>query len=96
MRTPGPWKAVKGLEGDIEMGIDWSIETDEVGVAAIPPLCDGDHAANARLIAAAPELLEACEAMVDDLADRSKEGGTIRAIEKALAAIAKAKGEHNE
>ena len=82
--TPGPWRAVKRAQpiGWAEWEVAWSDDGELV--------CDVVyHEADARLIAAAPELLEAlvecleCEFAVTDKA----------AIEKAQAAIAKATGE---
>jgi hypothetical protein len=48
--------------------------------------------ANARLIAAAPELLETLEAVTDALAGHELNNGDVSAINKARAAIAKARG----
>jgi hypothetical protein len=73
MHTKGPWKAVfnekRGwqIEGDVHND---PVATAREGkpcyafypVATISPTCDGE--ANARLIAAAPKLLAACEAAV--------------------------------
>jgi hypothetical protein len=47
--------------------------------------------ANARLIAAAPELLEACKAMIDYYGSAS---ANVEALTAARAAIAKATGEN--
>jgi hypothetical protein len=58
----------------------------------LPPEYAKDALDNARLIAAAPDLLEACEALLEayefTIAPMHSE-----AIDKARAAIAKAKGE---
>lgn len=76
--TPGPWDWQDGrLIGDIN----------GEGVAVLL-----DMAANARLIAAAPELLAALEKVQDWLAGCS----TIETVRKEVrAAIAKAKGEQD-
>jgi len=94
--TPGPWFAV---------GAQVEIEDDSV-----PDICTCDPQvmrqshldwhprtvdANARLIAAAPELLEALECYVEKVADLNRYGVMIETSlrKKAEAAIAKAKGE---
>jgi hypothetical protein len=70
--TPGPWKAVRLAHG-------WIIGPQPDGVCTIHDNTDGSgfvrKAANARLITAAPDLLEACleariamEAAVGDVA----------------------------
>lgn len=116
-RTPGPWvlstkaaryravpvnkegkrilRSLKKLEFDaLSIGAD-------NGQVAIVPL-DESNEANARLIAAAPELLEAAEEMVSlihqaDPLGVSRASGLYQwireATEKLRAAIAKAKGE---
>lgn len=57
---------------------------------------DGERDANARLIAAAPELLEALQGMIDlakQMDDVSDEGGNLdKRFDAAIAAIAKATG----
>ena len=88
--TPGPWFAV---------GAQVEIEDDSV-----PDICTCDPQvmrqshldwhprtveANARLIAAAPELLEA----LDDIIGMARAGRMVHVINRAKAAIAKAKGE---
>ena len=92
--TPGPWKARKGFHAD-------TIEIFHPDKSVKPPFypceiatiaSDRDTAkakANARLIAAAPELLEALQAFVkyaDDVNDDSPE------LDRARSAIAKATG----
>lgn len=61
--TPGPWKAAPEANG--EWGIDsatgWGIAT--VAGSAGPGPGDDESAANARLIAAAPELLETLQSL---------------------------------
>lgn len=97
--TPGPW-----IEDD-ELG--WVIPTDtrtQYGGAIAHAYGDNEEqqAANARLIAAAPELLEALEdldrildgPLADSITgDVMAEAGAYTALTNARAAIAKAKGE---
>jgi hypothetical protein len=92
--TPGPWKAKKWVGTDlyddpdrpfVEVGnVHWSPKNWKPAAAI-------KQTANARLIAAAPELLEALENL---LKVHEGEGGTQHnAADMARAAIAKAKGE---
>jgi len=76
--TPGPWNA-DGVyvcdENDSEVA-----------------LCDGDNwEPNSYLIAAAPELYEALEAMLDLV--RAENDGELLIAHEAKAALAKARGE---
>ena len=58
--TPGPWTAVEYLAGDC-----WHIRYGNHGNWLAEVVIDGvDATADARLIAAAPELLEAAMAMI--------------------------------
>ncbi len=63
-----------------------------------PQFTSGESKANARLIAAAPDLLEAVEAVVENSCGRCEDGicnytqNPCEPIAKARAAIAKAKG----
>jgi hypothetical protein len=90
--TPGPWKAQprEGIEGQWE--VVSTCETEWL-IAAAAPHIDGDpDEANARLIAAAPELLEALLGLrlyVDPMMGGEEVDNAIRA---ANAAIAKATG----
>lgn len=89
--TPGPWNA-DGARIDDSSGfhVGWANEY-------ASSFGNGVHRANARLIAAAPELLEALENIWDFLAEDDGEGACSplyqSAIDKVKAAIAKAKGE---
>jgi len=96
--TLGPWKIV-GIQIFSQSGIANICELSEpralpyIGHRALDiGSPDWDEAiANARLIAAAPDLLEACEVFIreaDNPPDKQQ------AYELAKAAIAKAKGEH--
>lgn len=91
--TPGPWVASPDPNGS---PTDWVIGTtnesrpiDEVAVC---------NARDARLIAAAPELLAALVEMTDDYTDRfdmdspSTNPGIKYVVKQARAAIAKAEG----
>ena len=65
-------------------------------VASVYPMADEhpeEHAANMRLIAAAPDLLEALKALVADLKPYMGQGRMDDKIRNAIAAIAKATGE---
>jgi hypothetical protein len=91
--TPGPWKFEKQddgrSDGFIRAGEQYSGAVHPPAVARICKRGLGrldESVANARLIAAAPELLAACKAM---LLDRTRDDHTSRI---AAAAIAKAEG----
>lgn len=82
--TPGPWKY------DF---FTCAISTDEANPAALALIyADApDYEANARLIAAAPDLLEACEALLNS--HRPGLGQCCAASDLGIAALAKARGE---
>jgi len=87
--TPGPWKVDKELNS---FRGQWLIAIDVGdrgrGMAVSETIGGtGDERANARLIAAAPELLEALK----EIESATVEGGNINGIAKK--AIAKATGE---
>ncbi|WP_051439464.1 hypothetical protein [Bordetella petrii] len=87
--TPGPWMVLPSV-----VPTQFAILT-EHGVRQDVAVTYGfDHTpreANARLIAAAPELLEALEEFVHPYSSETLTEG--ERLEKARAAIAKAKGE---
>jgi hypothetical protein len=107
--TPGPWKVVRTKDEHWRERY-YGIWTDE-GVEKDRPIAnvDGDNAvwlpegedfANARLIAAAPELLEACieaRSALDNLMGDSDlpedDSEEMTAMQMLSAAIAKAEGE---
>ena len=92
--TPGPWEFVQAGSGDFPT---WNVRIGDRGFIRLPATADMDVMdADARLIAAAPELLEALRSIADccdeehaarDYASRQTE---IRGI--ARAAIAKSEG----
>lgn len=93
--TPGPWFAVRGHAY-------WEVEPHGAGdtapftVADVCPSEPGNpdgglQEANARLIAAAPELLEALQNFVDSVTFIDPSGYP-QSLEQARAAILKAKG----
>ncbi len=89
MHTPGPWKVRKD-QGELEV---WRHEPNELPVTRVArivrqpcPIDHGDHVCNAHLIAAAPELLQACEKAADFF---EQDGYCVDELRKV---IAKAKG----
>ena len=80
--TPGPWHIANGVQ----------IRSNRDQIAKIWMMRDGEGRENARLIAAAPDLLEA----LIELADCGAEawGEDRPCVKWARAAIAKATGEH--
>jgi hypothetical protein len=90
--TPGPWRLVRDQSGD------WYISPIEAVLPGHPDDgvgCDAEEAEeNARLATAAPELLEACQAVamkLDYLQQLwGKEGVTEGVAQKIRLAIAKA------
>ena len=98
--TPGPWFASEDVDADC-----WIIATapispgyhtipstaDEIGIASDDNLPVGVAEMNARLMAAAPELLEALSQLVTAL-PLPTTSRAAKAHERACAALAKAKG----
>ena len=94
--TPGPWKAetfvVMGAEDHPKSG--YTIKAGDDAIADLYHGCGWTKAevkANARLIAAAPELLAALEAVLSQIDPKDTPVG-LGNILNARAAIAKAKG----
>lgn len=98
--TPGPWRIDEPNDWGIEIvgRPTWGCERNGVkgewDVAKLERLdCDEETMANARLIAAAPDLLEALQVFVHGFElDQNFFGAE---MEKARAAIAKAGGYHD-
>ena len=88
--TPGPWAfRLEAVRTVIYHTADIGEKAIAVGAGSYP-----DHVANARLIASAPDLLEACEAALIFIANtRGKPAELYRG--KLRKAIAKARGEQS-
>ena len=80
--TPGPWHVANGVQ----------IRGEREQIAKVWMMRGGEGNANARLIAAAPELLEALAEVVN-AADGESWSQLGPSLSKARAAIAKATGE---
>jgi predicted nucleic acid-binding protein len=106
--TPGPWThKPRSRDGHVDIICKGHAEFAYVGCPrAERPILDYAHeneqTANARLIAAAPDLLEACLALVTHLEELPEDTEKCRHLKLALnnragdmihAAIAKARGE---
>lgn len=87
MHTPGPWKVEGGYCVTDNNGINILGETlsDAIGLE--------EHQANARLIASAPDLLEAVRALLEMITDNRTHG---KEIDQAVSAILKAEGKNHD
>lgn len=88
--TPGPWRWKDAGECDSYRGLLINkriVAANSVSPGIVFGGLGAESEANARLIAAAPELLEACKAFVEGDESRFMPG-----YHDALAAIAKAEG----
>ena len=93
--TPGPWVAT-GIGGPWEQRLSiraagWGCVA-HVGVNPSLPHWDLPQRSNARLIAAAPELLEACQAAWNCIAELSPTQARVEVAQLLQAAIEKAEG----
>lgn len=94
--TPGPWYSDE-FEG---ITIFHDVKDRRFPICKLEPISDGEAEANARLIAAAPEILEALKFSLAEwyqYDSANKRGGPMerarrQAIKMAEAAIAKAEG----
>lgn len=86
--TQGPWLP--------QIWGDGSISIEAPGSITIARINDNDAEANARLIAAAPELLDACELLVAHMVDieavEDMSAGTKIVYGQGIAALKKARG----
>lgn len=92
--TPGPWRA--GDAGHTVFGPKRSDGSLPASIAVMREVVEGSVGANCRLMAAAPELLEACKTLLA-FANSVRPGGGVLRTERemlldARAAIAKAEG----
>lgn len=90
--TPGPWFVSSANKEDYEIGIQSAIGYQW----HVCDVCDDmpdDHVANAHLIAAAPELYDALEGLLQNYKYNKRKGLGISPIMKAQKALAKARGE---
>ena len=101
-RTPGPWKVAENLFGSTasyEVYTNIETKSGKGGYTRICQITPRDQKANARLIAAAPDLLAATEAWVAAMkgwldGNPPKSPEESRAIyDAAVAALKKARGE---
>jgi hypothetical protein len=83
--TPGPWEIDERFPGS------YAIEPNVAWLGASSSHQNGENLANARLIAAAPELLEALEEMARFCQTGDYDGRD--PLDMAFEAIAKAKGD---
>jgi len=88
--TPAPWTVTKTSHQYLIGADDYFVDGIPHKIAATPGL-NGDAEANARLISAAPELLEACQYALGFVRSWEKQNGPTDVVRSALeTAIAKA------
>ncbi len=87
---PGPWRYIDdSTPGTLELGLhDYCVETSDGNISVADLI---SFEADARLIAAAPDLLEALEAMITAYGAVGIKENPNSAIYKARSAVAKAK-----
>lgn len=96
--TPGPWRnigrAIVTKDARIEIAVASTNDTKDAHVNENHRVMWEEAAANARLIAAAPAMLEALQRLCDSLAwEENRSGTTFSGYESAKAAIRAATGE---
>lgn len=87
--TPGSWYVISSHHDD---GVTYHINTHEKDTIQGERLCQTLNPANARLIAAAPELLEALENLLNDIEVFHLASGVTFETSESRKVIAKAKG----
>jgi hypothetical protein len=88
--TPGPWEHDES-GGLVPGSHEWHVYANSAPVGKrLPAICDSE--ANARLIAAAPELLAALQLILDDYDNGYDTVLQFKAVDATRAAIAKATG----
>jgi hypothetical protein len=88
--TPGPWEFVQAGSGDFPT---WNVRIGDRGFIRLPATADMDVMdADARLIAAAPELLALAYQYANDMRYPPTADSRERRLAAALAVIAKAEG----
>jgi hypothetical protein len=93
MHTPGPWNIERPLLNDnIAITVDGIVTAECLAVVLTGTRELPEDTANAHLIAAAPELLEALEALLADQETMREPYRNEALCESARAAIAKARG----
>ena len=95
--TPGPWSADRHgnvWEGATAPGPTPSARRDALRIAIVEQSVDrlAEDIANARLIAAAPDLLAALEVLLDVEMPAMRSGEVARVWRQASQAVAKARG----
>ena len=96
--TPGPWKAAHAIQDDAAARYIWSVTDKATGhreLIATIPYAEGDHInADARLIAAAPDMLAMLHEVIELLNNPDADGTDANRVERQiLAVIAKATGD---
>lgn len=100
--TPGPWTVASNGDDGARVNafatVAWCPTSAAFGVDGSQVISADEAEANARLIAAAPELLAACEVFIEaerraEVNGREGFGLYTEAMSAARAAVAKARGE---
>lgn len=91
--TPGPWEVFEYADGSgLEIGPPYTEAFLKGNVCSIGAV-NGQHRANAHLIAAAPDLYDALSRIIEEYSDLYIYKGSVSPYEQARAAIAKATGD---
>ena len=87
--TPGPWRY---KESDVS-GISYIIASEPYPIGCIYKIGSKAHAANARLIASAPEMLGTLQDVASYLLSSNDNADVIKMVEDARDVVKKATGE---